>query len=271
MSIVVADLDTTAAARTVLETALRMAELTGARIEAVHVRDGDLETPRVLARRANIPLRLVDGPEGLALVAVLSDPEVLAGVIGARSAPGGRQPLGHTAEYVIEHADKAVVVVPPEAVEPRTIRRILVPLEGTDATSGPVVEHVHSLLGSSSELIVLHVFTDATLPAMLDRPEYDFEILGKEFLARHLPEASRIELRPGPIARRVLEVSHQMQVDLIVMSWEQRLSADRARVVADVLASSPIPIVLLPARRARRPGAVRVPGSGERVLTGYTA
>ena len=57
----------------------------------------------------------------------------------------------------------------PEAISPGVIRRLLLPLEGTEMSSQPVLERLLPLLVADIELVVLHVFTDATLPVMLDR------------------------------------------------------------------------------------------------------
>jgi len=260
MAVVITALDSTAAARPVLETALLIGEVAGAEVEAVHVLDGDLETPRSLAARAGVTLRTIQGLPGPALTAAISAPTTLVGVIGARATPGGRQPIGRTAEYVVSHATKPVVVVAPEADMQRGLQRVLVPLEGDQSSSATVLQHLHGLVGSQPELVVLHVFTSATLPAMLDR-DSDLEIIGKEFLARHLPHAHRIVFRPGPTSRRVLEVAAEELVDLVVLSWGQDMAGARSRVVRDVLGSSPIPVLLLPVGGPTGAGAP--PGQGE--------
>jgi nucleotide-binding universal stress UspA family protein len=194
-----------------------------------------------------VPFRVLEAPVEPALFDALNAPEVIAAVIGARATTSGRWPVGRTALHVIEHLDKPVVVVPPEAVTPTTIRRLLVPLEGAEASSRSVLEQLRPLLVAEVELVVLHVFTDATLPTMLDRPHRDLEILGREFLTRHFPHATRIELRLGPVAARVAEVSEEHGADLIVLSWSQDSSAGRAQVVREVLGASSLPVLLLPA------------------------
>jgi nucleotide-binding universal stress UspA family protein len=252
MSIILAALDATAAARPVLETALRVSELTGAQVEGVHVanRQPAADMSESLAAGSGVPYRLLHGAVLPALLSVMSAPDVLAAVIGARAIPSGRRPAGSTARGILERTDKPVVVVPPEAVSPRPIRRLLVPLEGTGTSSRPVIEHLQPLIATGVEVIVLHVFTEETLPAMLDRPEYDIEILGKEFLAHHFPHTTRIELRPGPVSHQVTEVSAEHEIDLIVLSWSQDSSAGRAKVVRDVLSASARPVLLLPAGSA---------------------
>jgi hypothetical protein len=254
MSTVVGALDTSTAARPVLEMAIRFGQLTGADVEAVYVRSdrapGPPETLESLTADRGVPFRVIGGDVESALVAAICAPGVVAGVIGARATPSGKRPVGRTARHVLERVDRPVVVVPPELVSPGPFHHLLVPLEGEDVASRPVLEHFWPLLPTIGdggvEVVVLHVFDAAHSPVMLDQPGYCLEILGKEFLARHLPGADRIELRRGPVGPRVAEVSKEYRTDLVVLSWSQDTSVGRARVVQEVLGASAVPVLLLP-------------------------
>jgi len=250
MSIVVAVLDSSAAARPVLEVAQRIGEMTESRVEAVHVRSDPLksvETPESLAARNEVPFQVLDGTVEPEILRTMDRADVLVGVIGARATTGGRRPVGRTTLHVIARMNKPVVVVPPDLIAPGSFRRLLVPLEGTEESSQPVLDRLGPLLRSDVEVVVLHVFTDVTQPAMLDRPLRDLQMMGREFLTRHYPHAAGIEFRPGPVAMRVAEVSQEQSIDLIVLSWSQDISAERARVVREVLSASALPVLLLPA------------------------
>jgi len=175
VSFVLAALDNSASARAVLDAAVRIGRLTGTPVRAVYVRTDPLEpfdAVESAATRAQVPLRVVEGPLEPTLIDALGDPEVIVAAIGAWSGapPTGPYPTGHTARALLEHADKPVVVVPPATGSRGVIRRILLPLEGTEGSSRPVLERLLPLLVDQVELVVLHVFTDATVPAMLDRP-----------------------------------------------------------------------------------------------------
>jgi nucleotide-binding universal stress UspA family protein len=268
VSFVLAALDNSASARAVLDAAMRIGRLTGTPVRAVYVRTDPLEpfdAVESTATRAQVPLRVVEGPLEPTLIAALGDPEVIVAAIGAWSGAARTEPYptGHTARALLEHADKPVVVVPPATgllehadkpvvvVPPATgspgaIRRILLPLEGTEGSSCPVLERLLPLLADQVELVVLHVFTDATVPVMLDRPEYDIDILGREFLNRHFPDANRVELRTGSVVEQVAAVSADQRMDLIVLSWSQSPSPERASVVRGVLSGSALPVLLLP-------------------------
>lgn len=138
------------------------------------------------------------------------------------------------------------MVVAPEAISPGVIRRLLLPLEGTEMSSQPVLERLLPLLVADIELVVLHIFTDATLPVMLDRPGRDLKISGREILTRHCPPANQVELRTGSVATWVAEVSEEHRANLIVLSWSQDTSPERARVVREVLGASVLPVLLPP-------------------------
>jgi len=248
MRTVLAALESGAAARPVLETALGIARLTGAEVEAVHVRNNSTETPATLAARSRVPLRVLEGPVEPALLGAVGAPDVIAAVLGARSTPVGRRPAGRTAIHVIERADKPVVIVPPEAVgvSPRRFHRLLVPLEGTDASSLPVAEGLLPLITADVELVVLHVFTPESMPRVLDRPARDLEMLTGEFLSRYFPRATRGELRAGSVGAELAEVCREECPDLIVLSWSQDSSGVKAAVVRWALEHSTVPVLLLP-------------------------
>lgn len=248
MRTVLAALDTSPAARPVLEVALGVGELTGATVVAVHVTDGGTETPEWLAAHNEIPLRLVEGPVEPALLRAIADPAVIAAVLGARSTPGGRRPAGRTAMHVLQHATKPIVVVPPDAVAGlvRHYRRLLVPLEGDLGSSRPVLASLGPLIVGEVELVVLHVFTSATVPRTLDRPARDLSMWGDEFVARFCPGAHKIELRTGPVGARVAEVTVEEAIDLVVLSWSRDSSPGHAAVIREVLGGSAVPVLLLP-------------------------
>jgi nucleotide-binding universal stress UspA family protein len=246
---VVAAVDSTAAAQPVLDTALGIGRLTAASVEAVHVTGHDgVETPSELASRRDIPLRFLSGPVVPGLLSAVAAREVIAAVLGARATPFGRRPVGSTALAVIRAADKPIVVVPPDVAGARAqpFHRLLVPLEGNDASSRAVLDGLVPLLADDVELIVLHVFTPDTVPRFLDRPSRDVSTLSREFVARHCPPAARAELRTGSVSGEVDVLCREVAADLIVLSWSQTGDPGRATVIRNVLGRATIPVLLLP-------------------------
>jgi len=247
MRYVLAAVDAGPAARPVLDVALRIGELTGAAVEAVHVSDGGTETPTWLAAHREVPLHLLEPPVEPSVLRAIEDESVIAAVLGARSTPGGRRPTGRTAMHVLERVTKPTIVVPPDAVVSEApYRRLLVPLEGDFESSRPVLEHLLPLIAVEVELVVLHVFTSATLPRTLDHPARDLSLWGDEFVARFCPGAAKIELRTGPVGTRVAEVTAEHAADLVLLSWSRVGSPGHAAVIREVLGRSIVPVLLLP-------------------------
>lgn len=248
MSTVVAALDTSAAARPVVESALRMAELTGATVEAVHVGSTTDGLVAELAHQFDLPLRLLAGPVEAALLERINADDVVVAVVGARGATGGRQPAGHTASELMQRARCPVLVVPPGLAcpQPSRWRRLLLPLEGSAQSSQAAAEALDAVITAEVDTIVLHVFTPTTAPPMLDRPSRDLELWAGEFLARHGPPAARIECRSGSAADQVARACVAEHADLAVLSWSQNMSAGHAAIIRDVLNRATIPVLLLP-------------------------
>src|SRR5581483_11648897 len=142
------------------EAAGELARLVGGEVEAVHVRQDDSDTAQATAEWVGVHLRVLDPPVEKALIAAAAESEVVLVVIGARATPVGRRPVGHTALRLVEALGKPVAVVPPERVGPRRLQRLVVPLEGTDVSSAPVLEALGRLVAAPVEVVAVHVFTE---------------------------------------------------------------------------------------------------------------
>lgn len=249
MSVVLAALDDSDAALRVIETAVAVGQLTGADVHGVYARarrSDPVSVPETAAEREDVSFTVLEGRPESTLLAAAGATDVVAIVIGTGSRYGRRRPVGRTTRAILENADKPVVVVPPGTVLSSPIQRLLIPLEGTEVSSRPLLEQLWPLVVTDVDVVVLHVFTEASRPAMLDRPYYDMDILGGEFLARHCPRATTIEFRTGSIGEHVTELCRSRQIDLVVLSWSQNPDPGRAHVVRDVLAHSERPVLLLP-------------------------
>ena len=135
MTKVIAAVDNTAAAGTVLATGAGVARLFGAAVEALHVGENGDRVARAEAAAVGLPLQRVTGPTVPALADAAAADDVVALVVGTRRLPLGNRPIGTTAFEVITSLLKPVVVVPPDAVPPQRLHRVLVPLEGATSTS----------------------------------------------------------------------------------------------------------------------------------------
>ena len=231
MRTVLAALDASAAARPVLETALGIGELTGATVEAVHVQDGPIEHPEWLAAHGDVPLRILDGPVRRARCSsALAEPASIAAVFGARAHPRWSASRRATALHVLEQANKpdrrrparsrrrrpAAVPTPPRAAGGQ---RAVLPAGGRSLCP---------LIVGEVELVVLHVFTKATVPgSSTARPGPG--AVGRRVPRPVLPRADRHRAAPGSVGGRVAEVCAEQDADLVVLSWSQDSSPGMPR------------------------------------------
>jgi nucleotide-binding universal stress UspA family protein len=245
MTTVLAALDNSLATNPVLVAARSLARVLGARVNAVHVAprpEGQLENA---AAAAGVPLRTVTGPVVESLVAAGCADDVDAVVIGARSTPSGRHPLGSTALGVATSLPKPVVVVPPAGRVAPELKRILVPLEGTASTSHAPRSIIELAQGAEVEVFALHVQNELSA----DR-EDGWE---RAFLERYCPwgiESVRLEHRVGRSEELVPVVADEAGCDLIVLGWARQLAPGRAPIVRAALERANVPVMLVPVRPA---------------------
>jgi nucleotide-binding universal stress UspA family protein len=255
MKTVLAAVDNSPAGKLVIETALALAEVLGAQVEAIHVRtDGDT-TVRSAADVAGVPLRTVSGPVIESLIVCGKFDSVVAIAIGARSTPGSGRPLGGTAAAVATKLLKPVVIVPRDAAVPARIRRVLVPLEGDPSTSSTPDSILDLGAEAKIDVVGLHVLDEDSIPAFTDQPQHEQRAWTHEFLARYCPWGLgiRFETRVGRTAEFVAEVAEQTGCDLIALGWSQELAPGRAPVVRATLQRSRLPVILVPVRPANGP------------------
>lgn len=241
---VLAALDGSPAAAPVLAAAAALAELLGAAVEAVHVR---ARTPAERAAAAAaaagaVSLRTLAGPVVPALLAAAREPEVAALVV----AGGG--PLGPTVRALLAAVETPVAVVP-AAARPGPLRRLLVPLDGTEAAAAGVRDTVDRARAAGLELVVLHVREPERVPPFLDQPHHELAAWAEEFLARNCgcaPGEAELRLRVGDRCECCLEAA-AAGVDLAVLAWARDLSAERAPVVRALLEQASVPLLLVPA------------------------
>lgn len=251
---VIAALDNGPAARAVLATAGNLAQLFDAEVEALHVGDDGDKIASDAAASAGLRLQRVAGPTVPALVDAAASDDVAALVVGTRRLPVGGRPVGATALDVITSLLKPVVVVPPDAVRRSALRRVLVPLEGTTATSlAPkgIIEVAHD---AELEVVLVHVHDAATLPSFTDQPQHQARAWADEFVARYCPWGIgkvNVELRVGRPEEEILAAAEEIDAHLIALAWSQEIDWGHAPVVRALLERGRIPVLLVPVRLAQ--------------------
>jgi hypothetical protein len=155
---------------------------------------------------------------------------------------------------VVSHAPCPVVVVPPDSR--RTVRhvsRVLLPLDGSPDTAEAVADIARQALAGGAQVLAMHVFDAATVPAFWDHPAHTHEQWTHEFLRRNLPGADVLDLRRGDPAAEVLAATGRTDADLVLIGWGRDLSSGRAATVRQVLADGVVPVLLVATGPAPRP------------------
>jgi len=264
MTKVVAALCADACAAPVLATAKALADILAATVVALHV--GEAETPEALAKAARVEFRQARGAPVEGIMSAANAPDVAALVLGSRGASEGPRPAGATALEVITRTARPVVLVPPDARPPQRLTRLLLPIEGTGGPPPALSDIIDAAHRRKLELIVLHLHSPATVPAFSDHEPHSTRAWDQEFLARHLasaPDRVTVVRHVGTPADDVPAAAERTGAELIVLVWSQSLAKGRARVVTRTLASTNIPVLLLPTE----PSSHRVTDSAHRSTT----
>jgi nucleotide-binding universal stress UspA family protein len=128
-------------------------------------------------------------------------------------------------------------------------RNILVPVNN-DKCSEIAVKHAYDisrLLGSS--ITLLHVIHDTPDPEKLEVAQLLLERLAEG--ARFKPKLHVTQTRNQSVAKRILEVAHELNTDLIVLGTHGRQGIERLKlgsVAQAVAGSADIPVQIIPLR-----------------------
>ena len=80
-----------------------------------------------------------------------------------------------------------------------------------------------------------------------EQPQHEARAFAEEFLARYAPGTPVVlEQRVGVPADEMLTAAVGLDADLLAIGWAQAFEPGRARVVKQLLAESPVPLLLLP-------------------------
>jgi hypothetical protein len=246
MTTILAVIDGSEVAGTVLAVTRALALITGAAPEALFVRENDEEAPRLAAEENGIPLREVTGDVVEQLLTAAREPDVATIVIGAGHSDDDES-AGHVCLALLPQVTKPIVVVPSVVKPPITLRRMVVPLDGTTSSARNVHPALELAASAELEMVVLHVCDEDRIPPFADQTHHYAEAFAQEFVARYAPSTTaQLELRFGTPADEVLTAAVALHADILALSWSQVLDEGRAQVVKHLLAESPVPLLLLP-------------------------
>ena len=248
MSTILAAIDNSAAATPVLQTAVALAPIFGAGVEALHVADDGGVTAQGCADALGIRLHMASGTPVDEVIRATEAGDVVAVVLGTRNRPLETGRGGRTALAVASATAKPVVLVPPGLALSEPVSRVLVAIKGTPRSTRALKRTVELVGAAGLELVVVHVDQEESLPLFSDQVQYETDIYVAEFLARYVPgtgEHVRIQLRTGIPAVEILAAADEVDADLIAVGWPHTSDVSRGRVAREIVTRSRRAVVLV--------------------------
>jgi nucleotide-binding universal stress UspA family protein len=215
--------------------------------------DLQLEAERYLARvsREAAPDARTMMRYGSPAAAILEASREIEADLIALTTHGGSEMLqrilGSTAERLIRQSDCPLLVVPSwsELATPARLRRILVPLDGSERSES--VLPFARAIGSEhdSEIVLAHVYRPFRPPATDSGIELHLQRLAEDLRRNWL--AARVVMRRGEVVEGVLEAVRAEGADLILMSSVDRGGLRRllfGSLTGQLLRESPVPMLV---------------------------
>jgi nucleotide-binding universal stress UspA family protein len=260
-------LDGSQSATRALPVARALAQLEGGSLHIVHATEHARPAREVIGRLGTSPEALfgtvldeVQGPAAEAIVRLAAqtrEARIVMCVRGKAAAPG--QEISPSTLQVLSEADCPVLVVRAErGPAPWTLRRLLLPHDGSPLTAtafGPALR----LAGlASATLFVLHVATltgvqapgAMPVPCYVDQPQHEWPEWSREFLERieafwELPAdlRPRLFVSRGEPGEEILRFAAGRQIDLIGLAWHGSLARERAATLKEVILAAPCPVL----------------------------
>lgn len=172
--------------------------------------------------------------------------------------------FGVIAGEILLRAPCPVVLVPVGRGQlPWSLRRLLVPHDGTPASGGNIGPASDLCLRARGEMTILHVASTAASPAeepgtfnapqYVDQPQHEWPAWGTEFLDRaraigrpHCDVKLRAVLCTEQIGAAIVRFASDDKSDLIALAWRRRLEPTRALTLRRIVQQASCPIVIYP-------------------------
>ena len=230
-----------------------MGELLGLPVRTVHVTPGPGlrgEARRsALARVERGESTDVSGRPEDVLTSLVEAPGTDLAVLGARQRPrrpGGRKAAG-TAIAVARRVTRPLLLVPPGVEDWDGPQRVLTPLDGTGVTAMAAASALAAVSRPDTAAIPLHVADESSAHRFWGGPADEADTWRREFQHRCATGVADLpRLHGGPVGHQVLEAVRSTGSDLVVLVWSRRTRGGHGAAVLDILASSPVPVLLVP-------------------------
>jgi nucleotide-binding universal stress UspA family protein len=183
-----------------------------------------------------------------------ADVDVVAVGLSART-PG----FGRLAETLLASMPAPLLLVRPGMRALTTLRRLLVPLEGSPSASDAMRRADDAFCTRGREIVMLHVVTSDMpgergsfpAPRIVDQEHYEWAAWQEEFCMRfsQCPEGGRhrVCVRVGDPAPTIVDEAQADGAELIVLSWSGSFAGGHGAVVKELLDTAPCPLLIVPA------------------------
>lgn len=250
---VIAGLDGPPAEPAVLAVAGVMGELLGLPVRPVHVSPGP--GLRGEARRSALAkvergesTEISGRPEDV-LTSLVEAPGADLTVLGARQRPrrpGGRRAAG-TAIAVARRVTRPLLLVPAGTENWCGPHRVLTPLDGTGVTAMAAASALAAISRPDTVGIPLHVVDESSAHRFWGGPADEADTWRREFQHRCSTSVADLPaVQTGPVGHQVLEAVRSTASDLVVLVWSRRTRGGHGAAVLDILASTTVPVLLVP-------------------------
>ena len=236
--------------------AVNLAKAAGWDARAVHVREpGGPESGSAYAEDLEIVDLEGDASTELARLVGKADVDAIALGLRTTQAPG----MGHVTEALLERPTAPLLLVRPGMRPLTTLRRLVVPLEGSPSASTAMRHADEALCARGREIVMLHVATKSTpgergsfpAPRIVDQEHYEWTDWQEEFCMRfsQCPEGGRhrVCVRVGEPVSTIVKEALEDGAELIVLSWKGSFAEGHGAVVKALLDTAPCPLLIVPA------------------------
>jgi nucleotide-binding universal stress UspA family protein len=256
MSVLVA-LDTSETRLELLASAQALAAAAGWPLRIVHVRSeggGKLKLPAKLRADADVSELEGAAAEQILRAAAAQDVKVLAFALR----DGDQDGIGSVAGSLLLNDPHPLFVLRPGMRAVTSMKRLLVPLEGSPSSSEAMRQADDAFCKRGREIVMLHVVTSGTpleagsmpAPRMVDQEHYEWAAWQEEFCMRfaQCPEGGRhrVAVRVGDPTELIPKEARTLDAEMIVLSWTRSLEAGRSVQVRSLFDTSPCPLLLIP-------------------------
>jgi nucleotide-binding universal stress UspA family protein len=255
MTLLIAVADTVAD-RELIVSARCLANAAGWDARAVHVREpGGSEFGS--ADADGMEIVDLEGVASAEISRLLGKSDVDAVALGLRTS--GAAGVGHVTRALLERPSAPLLLVRHGMRPLTTLRRLIVPLEGSPSASAAMVHADNALCARGREIVMLHVVTGSTprergsfpAPRIVDQEHYEWSAWQDEFCMRfsQCPEGGRhrVCVRVGEPVPTIVKEAQEDGAELIVLSWKGSFAEGHGAVVKALLETAPCPLLIVPA------------------------